>query len=101
MIDKLSIINTLKNRSTKRFLKDHQMKHIWLAWSIAKNSHTNESDIDIVYEFDTTVPLRWWWIISAKVYLEKKFDHHVDILDKDILPTNIKSFITSSMELIW
>jgi predicted nucleotidyltransferase len=55
---KSSILSLLRKKSTIDYLKQHQISHIWLAGSFARNQHTDESDIDIVYEFDDAIDMK-------------------------------------------
>lgn len=100
-MDKETIIALLKKRTIRQFLLEHQMKHIWLSGSFSRDLQGNNSDIDIVYEYDDTIEMKDRWIVTAKVYLEKQFGRSVDILDKDYIHPLIKTSILSDMKAVW
>ncbi len=101
MINKNTVISKLWSQETKEYLQNHQMKHIWIVWSIARWDNHNDSDVDIMYEYDDSQPMIWRWLLGAKTYIEKNLWVNVDILDKDYLDELIKPFIYQHIIPIW
>ncbi len=100
-MDKNAIINKLNTNSVVEYLQKHQIKHIWLWWSYIDNTHNDDSDIDIIYEYDDSSKLFERWPVDAMIFLEKLFHKKVDLLDKDYIHHLIKSNIYDKMQKIW
>ncbi len=56
------------------------IKRIGIFGSVAKQSEREESDIDLIVEFDRPIGLKF---MSLAEYMEKLFGRKVDILTKD------------------
>ncbi len=56
------------------------IKRIGIFGSVAKQSEREESDIDLIVEFDRPIGLKF---MSFAEYMEKLFGRKVDILTKD------------------
>ncbi len=56
------------------------IKRIGIFGSVAKHTEREESDIDLVVEFDRPIGLKF---MSLAEYMEKLFGRKVDILTKD------------------
>ena len=56
------------------------IKRIGVFGSVAKQADTDQSDIDLVIEFDRPIGLKF---MSLAEYMEKLFGRKVDILTKD------------------
>lgn len=56
----MSLIQSLQTPEIKSFLQDHQIKHLWVFGSQAKNMAHPESDVDLLYELDTNIPRQPW-----------------------------------------
>ena len=56
------------------------IKRIGVFGSVAKQADSDQSDIDLVVEFERPIGLKF---ISLAEYLEKLFGRNVDILTKD------------------
>ncbi len=100
-MSKKKILSVLWSIWVKEFLQSRNMKHIWLAWSMQKWIQDNNSDIDIVYEFDEEQELCTRWPIDGEIYLQKLFDRKIDCIDKDYIKPRAKQSILSSMQAIW
>ncbi len=96
MITRENII--LKLREIKPFLKEeYAVKKIGLFGSFAENSFTEESDIDLLVEFEKPVG---WRYFSLEIYLEKIFGRKIDLVTKNALKEQIKGQILEQVKYI-
>jgi len=96
MITRENII--LKLREIKPFLKEeYAVKKIGLFGSFAENSFTEESDIDLLVEFEKPVG---WKYFSLEIYLEKIFGRKIDLVTKNALKEQIKGQILEQVKYI-
>ncbi len=96
MITRENII--LKLKEIKPFLKEeYAVKKIGLFGSFAENSFTEESDIDLLVEFEKPVG---WKYFSLEIYLEKIFGRKIDLVTKNALKEQIKGQILEQVKYI-
>lgn len=77
-ISKKDILNLL--RAEKDYLqKEFGVVSIGLFGSYAKDQQRADSDIDFVVEFSEP---RFEWFAGLQVYMEKKFDHNIELVRK-------------------
>jgi len=96
MITRENII--LRLREIKPFLKEeYAVKKIGLFGSFAENSFTEESDIDLLVEFEKPVG---WRYFSLEIYLEKIFGRKIDLVTKNALKEQIKGQILEQVKYI-
>ena len=70
--------------------KDFSVKEIGLFGSYADNSHSEESDIDILVEFEKPIG---WKFFTLILFLENIFNRKVDLVTKNALKAQIKDEI--------
>lgn len=70
--------------------KDFSVKEIGLFGSYADNTHSEESDIDILVEFEKPIG---WKFFTLTLFLEKIFHKKVDLVTKNALKAQIKDEI--------
>lgn len=70
--------------------KDFSVKEIGLFGSYADNTHSEESDIDILVEFEKPIG---WKFFTLILFLEKIFNKKVDLVTKNALKSQIKDDI--------
>lgn len=58
----------------------YRVKRVGVFGSFAKNSANDQSDIDIVVEFEKPIGLKF---VSLAEYLEKKLNRKIDLLTKE------------------
>lgn len=78
IISKTEIISLI--RAEKDFLnKEFGVVKIGLFGSFARDQQQPESDIDFLVEF---IEPRFEWLAGLQIYMEKKFDHKVELIRK-------------------
>ncbi|MCL4550155.1 MAG: nucleotidyltransferase family protein [Bacteroidetes bacterium] len=60
--------------------QNYRVKRVGVFGSFAKNSANDQSDIDIVVEFEKPIGLKF---VSLAEYLEKKLNRKIDLLTKE------------------
>jgi len=96
MITRENII--LRLREIKPLLKEeYAVKKIGLFGSFAENSFSEESDIDLLVEFEKPVG---WRYFSLEIYLEKIFGRKIDLVTKNALKEQIKGQILEQVKYI-
>lgn len=93
--NKNDIINSIKEKSTKEYLKKSWIKHISLFWSFARWEETANSDIDLLYENEKTSTFSLFDLADLQYYFEKLFWKKVDLVSKNYINDRIKEFILS------
>jgi uncharacterized protein len=96
MISKNIVIGKLNE--LKPFLKkEYSVKSIGLFGSFSDNSFTDESDIDILVEFEKPIG---WKYFTLEIYLEKTFGRKIDLVTKNALKDQIKDKILKQVNFI-
>jgi predicted nucleotidyltransferase len=80
-------------------LKPFNPKKIGIFGSFARNENNETSDIDVLYEFNTTI--RLFSLIALKEELEKKLNKKVDLVSEKYLNPKLKSKILNELNLIY
>lgn len=80
-------------------LKPFSPKKIGIFGSFARNENNENSDIDVLYEFNTTI--RLFSLIALKEELEKKLNKKVDLVSEKYLNPKLKSKILNELNLIY
>jgi predicted nucleotidyltransferase len=87
-----------KLKELKPFLKkDYSIKKIGLFGSISNNSFSEDSDIDILVEFEKPIG---WKYFTLEIYLENIFGRKIDLVTKSALKEQIKDQILKQVEYI-
>ena len=92
--------------------KVHHVKKLFVFGSVTRDDFNDESDIDFIYEFDTTGidfskidSAKYDYVdnlLSFKEELEKIFDREIDLLpNKEITNKYLKKFIEKDKSLIF
>ncbi|KAF0202037.1 MAG: hypothetical protein FD170_2275 [Bacteroidetes bacterium] len=96
MVTKDDII--LKLRELKPLLyKDYSVKEIGLFGSFSDETFTEESDIDLLVEFERPIG---WKFFSLEIYLEKIFNRKIDLVTKNALKDQIKESILKQVNYV-
>jgi uncharacterized protein len=96
MITKNDILNKL--RDVKPILhKDYSVKQIELFGSFSDDSYTDDSDIDLLVEFEKPIG---WKYFSLEIYLENIFGRKIDLVTKNALKEQIKDRILSQVKYV-
>jgi predicted nucleotidyltransferase len=96
MTTKSEILNKLSD--LKPILhKDYAVKEIGLFGSFSDDSFTDESDIDLLVEFEKPIG---WKYFSLEIYLEQVFGRKIDLVTKNALKEQIKHRILNQVEYV-
>lgn len=96
MISKNEILNKLND--LKPILhRDYSVKEIGLFGSFSDDSYTDDSDIDLLVEFERPVG---WKYLSLEIYLENIFGRKIDLVTKNALKEQIKDRILDQVKYV-
>lgn len=96
MKTKKDILNALSD--LKPILRrDYNVKEIGLFGSFSDDTFTEESDIDLLVEFQKPIG---WKFFTLEIYLETIFGRKIDLVTKNALKTQIKDSILKKVEYI-
>jgi predicted nucleotidyltransferase len=96
MLTRHDILNKLSDLKPILY-KDFSVKQIGLFGSFSDGSNTNESDIDLLVEFEKPIG---WKYFSLEIYLENIFGRKIDLVTKNALKEQIKENILSQVKYI-
>ena len=96
METKNQIINKLREMKPLLF-SEFSVKRIGIFGSYADETNTEESDIDLLVEFEKPIG---WKFFSLELYLENIFGKKVDLVTKNALKDQIKNQIMNQLEYI-
>lgn len=96
MITKNQILRTLTDLKPILY-KDYSVKRIGLFGSFSDDSNTDESDIDLLVEFEKPVG---WKYFSLEIYLENIFGRKIDLVTQNALKEQIKDNILSQVKYV-
>jgi hypothetical protein len=83
-------------RAQKAYLAEkYHVKKIGIFGSYARNEETNDSDIDILVEFNRPVGFEF---LELKEYLESMFNKPIDLVTKNALKPYMKEEILSEVQ---
>ena len=99
-LNKQSLINFLKSPKIKENFKNHNLEHLYLIWSFARDEANKDSDIDLMYK------KRQWWLwafkfIDFKQDLEKRIWRKVDLVNEKFLYKDLKPYVEKDKILIF
>ena len=77
--------------------KEYFVREIGLFGSFSDNSFTEDSDIDILVEFEKPIG---WKFFSLELYLEKIFGRKIDLVTKNALKDQMKDMILRQVNYI-
>jgi len=78
--------------------KEFSVKKVGLFGSFTNDSFTDESDIDLLVEFEKPIG---WRFFTLEMYLEKIFRRKIDLVTKAALKEQIKEKILQQVSYIW
>jgi predicted nucleotidyltransferase len=96
MITRNYIVNKLRDLKPTLY-KEYSVKEIGLFGSFADNSYSEDSDIDILIEFEKPIG---WKYLSLEIYLESIFGRKIDLVTKNALKEQIKDKILDQVNYI-
>ncbi len=77
--------------------EDYAVKEIGLFGSYSDDSHTEESDIDILVELEKPIG---WKFFTLELFLEKVFNKKIDLVTKNALKKQIKDQILKQVNFV-
>lgn len=80
-------------------MKPFGPKKIGVFGSVARKEDTEDSDIDILYEFHNTIGL--FKLIGLQQELERKLNKKIDLVSEKYLHPRLKSKILNDVKLIY
>jgi len=96
MITKDDILNKLID--LKPILhREYSVRQIGLFGSFSDDSYTDDSDIDLLVEFERPIG---WKYFSLEIYLENIFNRKIDLVTKNALKEQIKDRILNQVQYV-
>lgn len=96
MLTQDQLLNKL--RELKPFLnQEYSVREIGLFGSYVKNKFTDESDVDLVVEFEKPVG---WKFFTLQHYLEEVLQKRIDLVTLDSIKSEFKSAIVKEIRYI-
>jgi len=87
-----------KLQQEKPYLQQkYAVKSVGLFGSFADGTYTDNSDVDIVVEFERPIG---WQFFTLEKYLEERLDRNVDLVSVNALKEQIKPFIMNQIQYI-
>lgn len=77
--------------------RDYSVKQIGLFGSYADDTNNEDSDIDLLVEFEKPIG---WKYFSLEIYLENIFGRKIDLVTKNALKEQIKDRILSQVKYV-
>lgn len=96
MTTKKDIMNKL-NELKPMLYRDYAVKEIGVFGSFSDDSYTDDSDIDLLVEFEKPIG---WKFFSLEIYLEKIFGRKIDLVTRNALKEQMKDDILKQVEYI-
>ncbi len=96
MITRNDILNKLADLKPILY-KDYAVKQIGLFGSFSDDSNTEDSDIDLLVEFEKPIG---WKFFSLEIYLENIFGRKIDLVTKNALKEQIKDRILKQVKYV-
>ena len=96
MLTKNDILNKL-NELKPILWEDYSVRRIGLFGSFTDDSNTDESDIDILVEFEKPIG---WKYFSLEIYLENIFKRKIDLVTRNALKEQIKDRILKQVQYV-
>jgi predicted nucleotidyltransferase len=93
MLTKNDILSRLKELKCVLQI-EYAVKEIGLFGSFSDNTFDDESDIDIIVEFERPIG---WKFFSVEMYLESVFKRKIDLVSKNALKEQIRGSVLSQV----
>ncbi len=84
----------------KKYFKEKPVLRAFLFGSFAKNTASENSDIDILVELDYSTHIGFQFV-EMKFELEKKLNKKIDLVSSNAVSKHILPFINSEKKLIY
>jgi predicted nucleotidyltransferase len=77
----------------ERFYKEYGIKEIYLFGSVARGEDNENSDIDLMVEFDDSFPMNFKRLFGVKFEMEERFKRKVDLLEKGAIRPRLREYV--------
>jgi predicted nucleotidyltransferase len=77
--------------------QEYAVKTVGLFGSFADGTYTDDSDVDILVEFERPVG---WRFFTLEKYIEKALDRKIDMVTANALKEQMKPFILNQVQYI-
>ncbi len=77
--------------------RDYAVSQIGLFGSFSDDSYTDDSDIDLLVEFERPIG---WKYFSLEIYLEHIFGRKIDLVTKNALKEQIKDRVLNQVKYV-
>ena len=98
MIKQLGEIKELISSHKDEIHKEYKIMNIGIFGSYVRNEQNEESDLDILVEFDE--PISMFKFVELEYYLEELIGIKIDLVSKKALKPVIGSYINSEVEYV-
>lgn len=78
-------------------IREYSVKRLGLFGSFSDDSYSDNSDIDILVEFEKPVG---WKFLSLEIFLEEVFNRKIDLVTKNALKEHIKDKVLDQVKYI-
>ncbi len=96
MITSSDILNKLRDLKPILY-REYSVRQIGLFGSFSNDTNTEDSDIDLLVEFEGSVG---WKYFSLEIYLESVFERKIDLVTKSALKEQIKDRILNQVKYV-
>jgi hypothetical protein len=97
-----NIIKKLQSKQLQQKIMKHGVISLSLFWSYAKNTERNESDVDVLIDFDKKQEFSLFDLMSIKNILERNLWKPVDITTyKALHPLLKKEIFSTLIPIFW
>lgn len=96
MITRNEILNKLRDLKPILY-RDYSVSQIGLFGSFSDDSYSEDSDIDLLVEFEKPIG---WKFFSLEIYLENIFKRKIDLVTKNALKEQIKDRILNQVKYV-
>jgi predicted nucleotidyltransferase len=96
MISSNDILRKLRDIKPSLY-KDFSVKRIGVFGSFADDSNTEDSDIDLLVEFEKPIG---WKYFTLEIYLEDIFERKIDLVTEKALKEQIKDKILKQVKYV-
>ena len=101
IIDYIYIMTTLqiidKIKSKQAELINAWIVHLQIFGSFARGDFDNNSDIDLLYEFDAKQDNTWRWVFGVYNILENITQKKIDLISSKFIDNSIKESVLSNV----
>ena len=97
MNSKETIISALRDVKDE-IRRNYRVRELGLFGSVVRNEHDEESDIDIMAEFDEDADLLD--LMGLSIFLEERLQRKVDVVSKRALRSEIQDAVLSEVAIV-